>query len=79
MLWSCLLVLGLLLCFHPLRCTGLQDKVCVQSEGVNFSAVWAMSDVFDVCKIGSNDVAAILAYAWTTGGVVVSVVLVVVS
>ena len=38
------------------------NKVCVQSEGVNFPAVWAMSDVFDVRKIVSNDIAAILAY-----------------
>jgi len=42
------------------RCfVSTQSPLSVQAEGVNFEAVWALSDIFDVNKIASNDIAAI--------------------
>jgi hypothetical protein len=45
-----------------LVCSKDATQVAVQAEGVNFEAVWNMDDVFDVNKIVSNDIAAILKY-----------------
>lgn len=43
------------------------NEIAVQCEGVNFPAVWAMADMFDVNRLSSNDIAGLMSYVCPHG------------